>query len=158
MRSVLLISIVTYGGKQTQRVSKGAQKVLADDFERWLGEVPTLHGVVPVAAERRARGGGRLVVSSLELWGDRAKWNVAQFPPPAPPEPGEPMPKFAMTDDAGTVYAVVGGGAGGDGRWWTEYVTFSPEPPEHATEVRITGGSLALGSGVTVRLAAEAAA
>jgi hypothetical protein len=131
---------------------------LGDDLERWLGEVPTLHGVVPIRVERRARGGGRLVVASLELWGDRAKWNVAQFPPPAPPAPGEPLPKFAMTDDVGTVYHVSGGGAGGDGRWWTEYVAFSPVPPPHATELRLTGGSLAHGASVTVPLAAQAQA
>jgi hypothetical protein len=128
--------------------------VLGDDFERWLGEVPTLRRVVPVHQERRARAGGRLVVASLELWGDRAKWNVSQFPPPAPPAPGEPLPRFGMSDDLGTVYKVSGGGAGGDGRWWTEYVTFSPVPPEAATELRLTGGSLAHGASVTVRLEA----
>jgi hypothetical protein len=57
-----------------------------------------------------------------------------------------------MTDDAGTVYKVSGGGAGGDGRWWTEYVTFSPVPPERATQLRLTGGSLAHGASVTVKL------
>jgi hypothetical protein len=129
-----------------------------DDLERWLGEVPTLRAVLPVRAERRARGGGRLVVASLELWGDRAKWNVAQFPPPAPPEPGDPLPKFAMTDDAGTEYRLSGGGAGGDGRWWTEYVTFSPVPPPAATLLRLTRGALAPGAVVTVSLVAEQAA
>ena len=128
--------------------------MLGDDLEQWLGEVPTLHGVLPVRAERRARGGGRLVVTSVELWGDRAKWNVAQFPPPAPAGAGEPLPKFAMTDDAGTRYQLAGGGAGGDGRWWTEYVTFSPVPPAHATELRLAGGALAHGATVTVRIAA----
>jgi hypothetical protein len=126
--------------------------VLGDDLERWLGEVPTLRGVVPVGQERRARGGGRLVIASLELWGDRAKWNLAQFPPPAPPGPGDPLPRFGMSDDLGTVYRVAGGGAGGDGRWWTEYVTFSPVPPETSAHVRLTGGSLAHGESVTVRL------
>ncbi|HEV7755012.1 MAG TPA: hypothetical protein VGO94_04055 [Mycobacteriales bacterium] len=132
--------------------------MLGDDLERWLGEVPTLHEVLPVQTERPARGGGRLVVTSLELWGDRAKWNVAQFPPPAPPAAGEPLPKFALTDDAGTEYHVAGGGAGGDGRWWTEYVTFSPVPPAHATVLRLTGGALAAGAVVTVALAVENAA
>jgi hypothetical protein len=132
--------------------------VLGDDLERWLGEVPTLRGVLPVQVEHRARGGGRLVVASLELWGDRAKWNVAQFPPPSPPAPGDPLPKFAMTDDAGTEYRLAGGGAGGDGRWWTEYVTFSPVPPAEATLLRLTGGALAPGAVVTVLLAAEQAA
>jgi hypothetical protein len=126
--------------------------VLGDDLERWLGEVPTLRGVLPIREERRARGGGRLVVASLELWGDRAKWNLSQFPPPAPPEAGEPLPRFTMADDLGTDYKVSGGGAGGDGRWWTEYVTFSPVPPEGATLLRLTGGSLAHGASVTVRL------
>jgi hypothetical protein len=153
-----LISILTYGEKRTHPVSKGVLNVLADDFERWLGEVPTLREVLPVGLESRARGGGRLVVASLELWGDRAKWNVSQFPPPAPPERGEPLPKFAMTDDVGTVYAVAGGGAGGDGRWWTEYVTFAPTPPQNATQLRLSGGALAHGAAVTVRLGVEAAA
>jgi hypothetical protein len=131
--------------------------VLGDDLERWLGEVPTLREVLPVRAERRARGGGRLVVSSVELWGDRLKWNVAQFPPPAPLQPGDPLPKFTMTDDAGTEYRLTSGGAGGDGRWWTEYVTFAPVPPPEATVVRLSGGALAHGAMVTVRLVAATA-
>jgi hypothetical protein len=131
--------------------------VLGDDLERWLGEVPTLREVLPVREERRARGGGRLVVASVELWGDRVKWNVAQFPPPARLQPGDPLPKFAMTDDAGTEYRLSSGGAGGDGRWWTEYVTFSPAPPREATVLRISGGALAHGVTVIVRLAVSRA-
>jgi hypothetical protein len=126
--------------------------VLSDDLERWLGEVPTLRRVLPVAEDHPAIEGGRLVVVSLELWGDRVKWNLAQFPPPRRLEPGRRMPVFAMADDTGTAYRLLGGGAGGDGRWWTQYVTFGPVPPQRGTKVRLTGGTLAHGVSVAVRL------
>jgi hypothetical protein len=128
--------------------------VLSDDLERWLGEVPTLHRVLPVAQERPATEGGRLVVASVELWGDRIKWNLAQFPPPPRPVTGRALPVFGMVDDADTPYRLMGGGSGGDGRWWTQYVTFGPAPSQQATALRLVGGTLADGTSVHVPLAA----
>lgn len=127
---------------------------MSDDtssVERWLGDVPELVAVVAVKQERRARNGGRVVATSVEIWGDRCRWSYAVFPSTLGEHPGDTAP-WVQSDDVGTAYTWADGGGGGDGRWVFMSMGFRPGPPAAATTLTLSGGDLAPGQSFVVRL------
>jgi len=74
-------------------------------MDQWLRPLIVLRVVVPGGEERAATGGGRLVLTSVELWSDEVRWNVGQLPKPENPIRA---PEWTMEDDIGTQYEVAG--------------------------------------------------
>ena len=83
----------------------------------WSGLEPVVElvDVLPVKEVRRAAGGGRLFLTSVELWSNAVRWHVVQTVPPDH-RPFRSSPLYEMGDDVGTSYRIGGGGGSSDGR------------------------------------------
>jgi hypothetical protein len=121
-----------------------------DEIEKWLGGVRELQRVIPVLTERPLRGGGRIIISSVELWDSFVVVRYAETPPPSMGNPSAAHQNhlWALSDDVVIDYGFSFGGGGGDDRFWHAYAAFVPAvdtrarrlflfPPRLATEAPI---------------------
>lgn len=96
------------------------------DIEAYLAESPVLQRVVAVNASVPARRGGRLVVTSVELWttmivvhftivGSDSSRRMPQREDEAAASIARMQETRFLGDDLGNTYEMVGGGGGGGG-------------------------------------------
>lgn len=124
-------------------------RLVSDEMDAWLGSVTELRAVIPVAAEHPAVGGGRVFVTSVELWADAVRWHVSQIPPPSI---RIRSPDYKMSDDLGTTYDLANDGARTDIRLFNQHLIFTPCAAEAARSLRLSGGGLRPGQQVEVEL------
>lgn len=123
---------------------------MSDDVSDWqLGPVTELRAVIPVAAEYPAAGGGRVIVTSVELWAHAVRVHVNQVPPPNPAS-GSPM--YELGDDLGTRYRQMGGGGELNLQLSTAGPTFTPPVPDGVRVLRLHAGGLRPGDQVEIEL------
>jgi len=124
----------------------------------WPGLEPVVElvDVLPIKEVRRAAGGGRLFLTSVELWSNAVRWHVVQTVPPDH-RPFRSSPLYEMGDDVGTSYRIGGGGGSSDGTTWQESAVFMPAPPAAAHAIYLRGGQLQVGDQVVVQLPADPA-
>jgi hypothetical protein len=132
--------------------------VSEDDGTSWPGLDPVVElvDVLPVKDVRRAVSGGRLFVTSVELWSNAVRWHIFQTVQPYH-HPFQSVPLYEMGDDVGTSYRIGGGGGSSNGAAWQESAVFMPAPPAAARAIYLRGGHLRVGDQVVVQLPAEPA-
>lgn len=111
-----------------------------EDIERYLEGVPTFDRVVPVGVQLPGKGGGRVVLTSVELWSHgiivRHASVAATIWMGAGPDDPTPF-DWQVTDDSGNDYQMGAGGSGGGEQMQTGYQTFTPALRHDASVLRI---------------------
>lgn len=107
--------------------------------------------VIPVKTARPQVGGGRSVVTAVELWTNRSSWHVTA---PSLPERAASGPYAypTLSDDAGTAFGPAFGGMRGVAGMTQMTYNFQPAPPPSASELRLTWSTFADGDPVVVKL------
>lgn len=122
---------------------------MSEEIRAWLAPIVDLVDVIPVKVRAPAVGGGRVFVTSVELWTNAVRWAITVIPAPVDIMTRVP---WAMWDDVGTAYRIFNGCGGGGDQDWTELLGFEPPLTEMAREIRLTAGEFPPGIDVVVRL------
>jgi hypothetical protein len=99
-----------------------------------------LRHVIPIGIEHATPDGGRVVLTSAEIWSHEVvlHWTEICTPQTVPGERVDPFDSMSLTDDVGTSYAFTGGG--GRGGLYTQQMLarFLGTPPEDASTLLVT--------------------
>jgi hypothetical protein len=111
------------------------------DVPDWLSPVAELRRVVPVVREVARRAGGRLIVSSVEIWVGLVVVNYAVTAHDFSHREAAMNDRgTSIADDLGTRYRMYSGGSGGGSNdlvVWCQ-TRFAPSVPDEARVLRVT--------------------
>lgn len=117
----------------------GMDAPLDDDIKAIVFASQVLRHVIPVGVDRNTSDGGRIVVTSVEVWSHEVivQWTeicteISTRRPWAGDSP-DPFESVSLTDDVGTPYARAGGGGGGGPYTQQMNVRFLGTPPDAAS-------------------------
>lgn len=117
----------------------GMDAPLDDDIKAVVLASQVLRHVIPVGVERNTSDGGRIVVTSVEVWSHEVivQWaeictEISTRRPWSGDSP-DPFESVSLTDDVGTPYARAGGGGGGSPYTQQMHVRFLGTPPDTAS-------------------------
>lgn len=117
---------------------------MAGDLRRT--KLPDLLRTLPIGERFPSRSGNDIVLISADLWSDRVVLNFAfeETVPPLMDADGRPRvgPVWSVTDDLGTRYRLLAGGAGGSTVRFG-HDQFGPGVPESARWLLISSRELA---------------
>jgi hypothetical protein len=108
-----------------------------DDLEAYLRAVGSLERVVvpPAVVEAQAKGGGRRIITSVEIWTNGIVLRTADLAVDLARE--DWLAQVRLTDSNGTEYRFAGSGAGGSELVRFGYAMFRPKPPEDASHITV---------------------
>lgn len=106
-----------------------------DDVKAVVLANQLLRHVIPVGMEHATPEGGRVVVTSVEIWSHEviAHWTEICTAEPLTGERSDPLDSMSLTDDIGTPYALTGGGGGGGPHTRQMHARFLGTPPGDAS-------------------------
>jgi hypothetical protein len=117
----------------------GMDAPLDEDIKAVVLASQQLRHVIPVGAERNTSDGGRIVVTSVEVWSHEVivHWTeicteISTRRPWSGDSP-DPYESVSLTDDVGTAYVRAGGGGGGSLYTQQMNVRFLGTPPATAS-------------------------
>jgi hypothetical protein len=106
-----------------------------DDVEAYLNAIPSLERVVvpPEPVEAQAEGGGRRIITSVEIWSNGVVIRTADIAvDPIRPPASDWLSQGQMTDSGGQNYRFIEGWLVGDELVRFGYALYTPKPPEDA--------------------------
>lgn len=112
----------------------------ADEVEEWLRGIPSLVRVIPVGLELQMTGGGRTIVTSVEIWSTLVLVRLAYIAQDVKPAAQVDLSALAapeMDDNAGTKYTLLGAGWSGGELVQTGDASFTPRPPGDASVLHL---------------------
>ena len=115
---------------------------LADELAAFLGTIPSLVSVIPIARTIRSPGGLPLLVESITVFstGGTIRYSLVGVDMASDVLPWEGI-TWALADDLGTEYQTQGGGGGGGETIMTMHADFHPAPPADATSLLLSMGA-----------------
>jgi hypothetical protein len=114
-----------------------------------------LQRVIAAAQSLDVATGGTIFVTAIEIWDTRVVLHIVENLPDFLP-PGKPInpnrPPWQITDDVGTIYPPLGGGAGGSASQLRGTYQFRGTVPGEARILYIVGRGMSDGQQIVVDL------